>query len=471
MNQSISRRHALRNIAAGSLSVAPFLRGFAAGPTEASDKLPKRFVFIIRSNGILTNEIQPQGLEDLVTVRANGGWNTKLHEHSLKSRKLSPGMAALDPFKDKLNIFQGLSARMCSGGHNAYFGALGNCKSAGEAPPTGATVDGILAAGLDSPFPHLGFAMEKYGPQVVYPPLSASGPKKALPYYADPVTAYGDMFGSVVDNAKIKAAVKADKKLLDFMSGDVKRFKKNLPQAEQDKLGHYLNGFDALQVRSRKLATMEAELKAAAPELRALYESQVETERLDAHFELAASALIGGLTQVVSIRAEHLEMRLTGLGLGSKTVHHIGHMIEGKNGGGGGGAFGDGKGEYATRAVIMNYHMERIASLARSLQAVPEGNGTMLDNTVIVYMSDHGDRHHSKFYEWPMVTLGNINGAFKAGRYIQVPGYGSSGHRTTAHLYKSLLHAAGMPQDTFGQLDLTLPASISQSGPLTEWMA
>ncbi len=64
-----------------------------------------------------------------------------------------------------------------------------------------------------------------------------------------------------------------------------------------------------------------------------------------------------------------------------------------------------------------------------------------------------------------MVTVGNLDGAFKAVRYIQVPGYGSAGHRTIAHLYKSLLHGAGLPQDTFGQLDLSMPSSISQSGP------
>ncbi len=471
MIRPISRRSALRNIAAGSLSAAPFLRGFAAGPSDAAGTMPKRFVFIVRSNGILTNEIQPQGLEDLVKVRTNGGWQSKLHDKSLAGMKLSPGMKALEPFKNKVNVFQGLSGRMCSGAHNAYFGALGACKSAGEAPPTGPTVDGILAAGLESPFPHIGFAMAKFGKQVVYPPLSAVGAKKPLPYYADPIAAYGDMFGSVVRNDKLKAAVQADKKLLDFMSRDVAKFQKNLPKEEKAKLDHYLDGFEALQIRSRKLAAMEAQLRAAAPELRPIYESEVETERLEAHFELAASSLIGGLTKVVSIQAEHLEMRLTGLGLGSKTVHQIGHMIEGKGGGSGGGAFDDGKGEYATRAVVMNYHMEQIAGLANKLQSVPEGNGTMLDNTVIVYMSDHGDRHHSKFYEWPMVTVGNLDGAFKAGRYIQVPGYGSAGHRTIAHLYKSLLHGAGLPQDTFGQLDLSMPSSISQSGPLPEWMA
>jgi hypothetical protein len=67
-------------------------------------------------------------------------------------------------------------------------------------------------------------------------------------------------------------------------------------------------------------------------------------------------------------------------------------------------------------------------------------------------------------------ALGNGNGQLKVGHYVQVPGYGSSGHRTIASLYMSLLHAAGHPRDTFGDKDLQLDASIDQSVPLAEWM-
>ena len=45
--------------------------------------------------------------------------------------------------------------------------------------------------------------------------------------------------------------------------------------------------------------------------------------------------------------------------------------------------------------------------MAEKLNAIPEGNGTMLDNTLIVYVSDNSDKHHSSATEWPMVVLGN----------------------------------------------------------------
>ena len=70
-----------------------------------------------------------------------------------------------------------------------------------------------------------------------------------------------------------------------------------------------------------------------------------------------------------------------------------------------------------------------------------------------------------------MVALGTAGGALKAGQYIHVPGWGEDGHNTIAHAYVSLLQAAGIEQDQFGQPDLTLPSSIDQTGPLSAWMS
>lgn len=471
MNPPTSRRTLLKSLAAGTFGVAPFLRGFAARAQDPETPR-KRFVFIIRSNGILPTEAQPTTLPGLVVPRGAPLRQKKFIGEPLEKHTLAKGMSALTPFKDKVTIFQGLSGRMANSDHGSGYGALGAYRSGkGGAPPTFATIDGELSKGLQSPFPNLGFAMDKTGLQVVYPHLFAAAPGKELPCYADPLSAYADLFGSVVSDEKLRAAVQVDRNVLDFMVADIHRFQKQLPYQEKEKLGHYLDGFEALRVRAEQLTTMEAELQSAAPQLSDKYSSSIETERLDAHFELAASALVGGLTQVVSIRSDHLGMRLTGLGLGTKTVHHIGHMIEGKNGGNGGQYFDNGMGEFATRELIMDYHVQNIAKLAKRLASIPEGEGTMLDNTVILYLSDHGEKHHSNCYEWPMFALGNIGNSLKSGHYLHLPGWGESGHRTIAALYTSLLHAAGLPQDSFGQPDRSLPPSIDQSSPLVEWMA
>lgn len=464
-----SRREAIRLLGLGAGSLSPLAAQMQAVAAAKPQSMPKRFVFVMRANGILASEIQPQGLEHLVKTRSNGGWEKSGHEHTLAEHKLHSALAPLEAIKKHVTIFQGLSGKMCRGSHNAFYGALGAYASGGGVPPRMETIDGTLAKSLGGVFPHLGFAMDNHGASIVYPPISALGPNQSLPFYADPLLAYTELFGTLAQEGEAKASLDIDRNVLDFMISDVKRFQQRLSSAEQTKLDRYLHGFESIQERRRKLMSMSESLAKVAPPLRDHFTSEIEIERLKAHFELAGAALIGGLTQVATIRADNMSMRLSGLGLGTKTVHQIGHMIEGMKGGSGGEAFDDGKGEFATRAVIMAFHMELIAGLAKQLAAVPEGDGTMLDNTVILYLSDHGDRHHSKFYEWPMIAVGGGNN-LRTGRYIHLPGYGSAGHRTIANLYLSLLHAAGVPQDSYGQKDLQLDEAIDQSGPLAEWL-
>tara|TARA_B110000881_G_C18580847_1_gene521606 strand:- start:1924 stop:2235 length:312 start_codon:yes stop_codon:yes gene_type:complete len=100
--------------------------------------------------------------------------------------------------------------------------------------------------------------------------------------------------------------------------------------------------------------------------------------------------------------------------------------------------------------------------VAIKLKAMPEGNGTMLDNTLIIYLSDATEKHHGSCLEWPFILLGGL-----AGRYLQYPGYGTEGHRTIANLYNTLMHAVGKPQDQFGRLDVNLAKGL-QRGPLPE---
>jgi hypothetical protein len=71
----------------------------------------------------------------------------------------------------------------------------------------------------------------------------------------------------------------------------------------------------------------------------------------------------------------------------------------------------------------------------------------------------------------PLVVLGNLNGAFKTGRYLHYPEYNQTGHRVLANFLMSLQHGAGMPVDHYGDRDLGLSETIDQSGPLAEWMA
>jgi len=99
---------------------------------------------------------------------------------------------------------------------------------------------------------------------------------------------------------------------------------------------------------------------------------------------------------------------------------------------------------------------------------VKEGNGTMLDHSLIIYLSDAAEEHHGQGEQWPMILVGNLGGRLKtANRFLQYPGYKKAGHRTMSNFFLSLLHAVGDKREKFGEPDREL-RDINTAGPLAE---
>ena len=354
---------------------------------------------------------------------------------------------------------QGLSGKVCGGGHSNNFGALGVYSS--KAGAAGETVDAALAKALPGIFPHVGVGMvdaDKGGSGIVYN-VSAWAAQKKLPIQCDPANALATYFGSVAPGAG-RQAFDAKTNLLDFMAGDVKKMEASLTGGEREKVQQHLAAYEAMGVRQRQLTEVEGRLRKALPPTTNKFTSAVETDRLEANFDVAAGALIGGLTNVVTIASgcgdPYFGVRFTGLGI-TLGKHGIGH---------GGGEKGKTAGDLST--AIRKFHIELMARLATKLQAVKEGDGTMLDNTVIVYLSDSAESHHSRCDQWPMVILGDGGGRLKLGnRYLCYPKYGAKGHRTIANMYTTFLHAAGVEREHFGMQDPMLK-DLDQTGPLHE---
>lgn len=458
-----SRRSFLKHVSlgAGGALLSPLVKQLEAHASGARE-MPKRFVFVVKSSGIVPAAIVPPGLTEKVTD------TSRLLNLPLKDQALEKSMTALAPFRDQLSIVNGLSGKMCRGGHSSWFGAMGVYKTGGEHESgviLRATADARLAELSPAPFKHVGLALrgkvmssEMNG--TLYPGISASGPNRELPFQGSPDLAWQTLFGSAVCSSDVaEKRYGLQEHLLDFMMDDIKKLNRELPSSEKEKVGHYLHAFEELQVRRSKLAVMQDQVEANAPEFTDKFKSNVAEVRQEAHFDLIAASLISGLTNVATLRLDNISTHYRTLGLTERSVHGIGHD-----------EVSNGKTQLESRELIRTWHFKLIANLARKLQAVPEGDGTMLDNTMIVYLSDSGDAHHGVLKQWPFIVVGGCGGKMNLpGRYIQYPEYGQTNHKTIGNWWTSVLNAYGDPIEHYGNLDLTLQQNgIPQEGPLPE---
>jgi hypothetical protein len=451
-----TRRDVLKGVGlgAGATVLSPILGSLAAHAAgDAAAANPKRVVFVLQSNGMNPAHLLPSGVE---RKSANSDSPTqKLTEHALDGRTLHKALEPLAPFQKRLALVQGLSNKIALSDHSGELGALG-CYPKGKA--LAATIDHAVAEALPGVFPHVGVGYSDRGNAYCY---SASGPGRAVPIVCSPADAFKTLFGSVAAGSD-RTSFDHRTNLLDFLSDDVKRSRGALAGEEKQKLDGYVEAFEALHARQAKLVAMADAIRKNTPKLNEkLAKEATASLTLEAQFEIAGAALVAGLTRVVTITSggggqafgKYPE-------LGVPDLHHIGH----------GGSY-EGKTAEECFVTIRRTHTALIAGLAKKLESIKEGDGTMLDNTVIVYLSDSGDSHHPTGKQWPVVLLGNLGGKLKTnGRYIDYPFYGRPGHRTLANLYLSLLHAVGKPRDKFGVPDIGLK-DLDQTGPLAELMS
>lgn len=474
-----NRRQLLKGISLGgaSLAMAPFLRSVYAQASGQSGLLPKRFVFVVKSSGIDKFNLVPEGVEnhyldpsDGRKLGNRGRLLGDLIDVPLSDYKLPEKLSRLEGLKNRLTIIQSLSGEGFSGNHTAGYGALSchNSETVAVAP----TIDCLLGRHLsDGPYPMYGMATNgrllegggELDESFCYPNLSAYKAGMPVPFQASPRKAFTELFGaSVATPGQLDRELALNGNLMDFLTQDAKRVEKQLSGDDKERFALYLDSFEALQRIEEKKAGLSGRIKKYAPKASNQYDSLKPKQRIESYFELATSALITGLTNVVTLRPDTLGVQYTELGI-SNSVHALGHLQDGKA--------TNGMTGHEARAAVEKLHLNGIAEMAEKLDRIPEGNGTMLDNTLIVYMSCSGGDHHGGQADWPFLLVGGMAGQLKMGRYLEFPKYREGGHRTIGNLYLSFLHAAGMEAPAeFGQMDANLK-DLDLTGPLTELMA
>ena len=431
----LDRRSLLKGMAAAAVG-APMFPGFAqSGGGKGS---PKRVIFFLQNQGFDPKTCIPAGMQ-------NSG--------SLANATLPEPIEALEPYKERLHIINGLHGLHTSPSHSAFFGALGGYRGSDGVPPSGPTIDHTLSETLpETLLPHLCIGMDSLGNMRSKPTvanLSASGAGQPIFMHSNPNHLYEMLYGGISEG-EIRKQHEARSGMFERVGQLAAAKAGGLQGLSKERYGQYVDGFGEINGLRERLGKVSNQLRDFAPEVDERYTNpEFETDWHDVLLDLGISALKSGLTSVLTIGSGRGEIFGAWKGLGvEQQGHNLGHMKQPNN---------------PIWVKIRQYNSRMLVRLMEELESVPEGSGTMMDNTLIVYTSNNADSQHTSGKNWPVMLLGNYDGAFKTGCFTQL-----DGKRPINALYNSILRASGVSGDRYNMSEKMAAKFDSGTGPLKE---
>ncbi len=411
---SFGRRQLLQALAA--IPATKVIASHFATPADRPG--PQRLVILMQNNG---------------TQQSNFWPDANLHSPILDSLFLDPTTGQDNGIKAKTNVIKGVYVPNDANGtdgnqHDMGFARMftgAKLMSVGGQPWGGAaSVDQLLAQawGIDSltlavlasqtePHPKPGFDHRQS--------FCYLGPATLKHPRTDPLQVFDYLFPTV-GSLGSPERVKLRKSVLDAAAANLTEVSARLGPTERAKLDYHLTGIRELEQHLAAGAAVCAAQPAAPPDYLAIDPSSEVSEdtyipqMVDNMIDLAVAALRCGTTRIATLQFGYGggKWRFAWKGINLNCHDDVAHLDTSDAGS---------TPLNTERVVLMNqYYASRVARLATALDAVPEGNGTMLDNTLVVWANEFGRGDHN-LNNVPIVLIGGAGGAIaKGGRVIDV---------------------------------------------------
>jgi hypothetical protein len=392
----------------------------------------------------------------LVIVHVPEGMWNNAQRPAATGTTFGPIFEPLDPFRSQTLVLNNLSMQSRDHGpggdghHRGVPHMLTGIEMADESNAGGASIDQKIATsiGTGSKFGSLQFAV-----RIVYNDTNSrplwSAPKRVVPALQDPWDAYKRIFtgvmptttagttGTTTTTATPPAASKIDlrRSAMDFALAETTALRTRLSASDRERLDSYQ---ESLRDIERRLSTTMVSVPGSCtpPTLGATIDKAAEANYPKIgklQMDLMVAALQCNLTRVATLQWGNSNDQCSYSWLG---VNSLGHDLAHNNGN------CDPSG--SKKQQVFHWYAEQFAYLLGKLQSVPEGTGTMLDNTVVLWVSEFGESngHVSDKLLW--LLMGNANGYFRQGRVLNCNG------RSVNDLHTSLGNAFGLTDMTFG---------------------
>ncbi len=362
--------------------------------------------------------------------------------------ELSPILSSLAGVKDQISIISNLELQPAYPGthatSNAAFLSAARAKRTESADYfLGITADQIAAKhiGAATQLPSLEMSMDLMqtvgqcdnGYACVYQNnLSWSSPTTPLPAEAHPRLVFETLFGEGGTPEERRAALRRRASLLDFVGSDLASLKRVLGPADRSKVNDYL---DAVREVERRIQKAEAGTRDnPLPDLdrpAGVPASYRDHARL--MFELQLLAFQGDITRVTTFQLARETSNRTYPEAGVSEPHHpLSHH-------------GNDKGKIEKMAKINAFHVSLFAEFLEKMKATPDGDGSLLDNSLFLYGSGMGNPNTHDHQNLPVIVAGGAAGGMKGGRHIRY-----DKPQPLANLHLTLLDKAGVDVESFG---------------------
>jgi len=364
-----------------------------------------------------------------------------------KLEELSPILSSLAPVKEHVTCITNLELQ------NAYPGSHATSNSAflsaAKAKLTestdyylGTTVDQIAAQhiGQETQLPSLELAMDLMqvvgqcdnGYACVYQNnLSWSSPTTPLPAEAHPRIVFESLFGEGGSMAERQAALRKKASLLDWFNEDVARLNRKLGPGDRARVGQYLESVREVERRIQKAEANATENP--LPDLdRPVGVPAAYADHARLMFDLQVLALQGDVTRVITFQLARETSNRTYPEIGVSDPHHpLSHH-------------GNDPEKIARMAKINGFHVSLFAEFLQKLKSTHEGNGTLLDHSLVLYGSGIGNPNVHDHTNLPILVAGGSATGMKGGRHLK---YAKA--TPLANLHLTLLDKAGVHLDSF----------------------
>ena len=354
----------------------------------------------------------------------------------------------LQPFMSRVNIISDLSHPQAYGGgsatsnHNRSAATFlsGAHAEAGPRAHLGVTMDQVAAQhiGQDTPLPSLEMMIEEAtlscgdGLSCAYrDTISWQGPSSPLPMENNPQVIFEKLFGDGNTDAERRARRQQAVSLLDSVLGEVSTLQKTLPATDRTRLDQYLGDIREVERRIQK-ASQEGATDLTLPTLPTGVPKDVE-EHIKLMFDLQVLAWQANVTRVTTLL---LAKELSNAVYAKSGIRDAFHIL----------SHHSNLRENMDRFAVLNrYHVTLFTYLLNKLQSIPDGDGTLLDHSMLLYGSAMSDANPHNHGPLPVILAGGASGALKGGRHLR-----NAKDTTMSNLLLAMLDKMGIPTEKFG---------------------